>query len=247
MLILRHKDTDFLSNSQGKAGKSASALGISEGEDAETDIGGLEELLGAGENGGACGHDIVDDEQVLAPDGLRVDEFEDVLNVLIALPTAFARLAALKHLAADNLLADGQARDLTDTSGDLLTLVVAALAEAFPGQRNRHNSIDSIEESSGLQFLGHQSAHDLANLWVVLVFQVVDDIGALGMGFVIEEGGGFLDRYLPPEETGHLVVISIAMEVGSRQVEVALRTDDLFRHRQTTTTDHTETWGNQIE
>jgi hypothetical protein len=37
------------------------------------------------------------------------------------------------------------------------------------------------------------------------------------------------------------------MKVRPWQMEIASRTDDFFRHRQAMATDHTKTWGNQIE
>ena len=48
------------------------ALGKAEGKDADLDIGSFAELLGTGENGGASGDHIVDNEQMLALNGCGI-------------------------------------------------------------------------------------------------------------------------------------------------------------------------------
>ena len=80
-------------------------------------------------------------------DGFCVDEFEDMFYILLAIPTAFVGLRAFEAVAPHHLLIDRQSCDLADTPGYLLTLVVTTLSLALLGKGNRHDSVDSIEES----------------------------------------------------------------------------------------------------
>ena len=149
-------------------------------------------------------------------DSLGIDEFKDMLYIFLAIPTAFVRLRAFEAVAPYHLLIDRQSCDLTDALGDLFTLVVTTLVEALLGKGNRHNSVDFIEESSGLDLFGQHTTNDSADLRTVLVFQLVDDVGCLGMRLIIEESCGALDGYLSPEEPCHLVVVGIEMEFRAR-------------------------------
>ena len=163
-------------------------------------------------------------------DGFAVDAFEHFLYILVAFPTAFVGLAPFEAASPYHLLKDRQSCDLADALCDLFTLVVASLALALFSEGNRDNSVDSIEESRGLDLFGKHPSDDGADLRAVLVFQLVDDVGCFGMRLIIEEGGGAFDGYLSPEESGHLVLIGIEVESCAGQVEVALGTDDFFCH-----------------
>ena len=222
-------------------------LGKAEGNDADLDIAGLDEFFSAGDDGGTRCDDIIDDEQMLATDGLTVDEFKHFLNILIALPTPFGRLATFEDVSPYHLAIYRKTRHLTDAPGNLQTLVITTLTLALPGQRNRYNSIDSIEEIASLQLLGHQPAHHLSDLRMILVFQLIDDISRLGMRLVIKESRSTFNGNLAPEQLSHLVVIGSLAEIRPRQVEIATGTNGLFCNSQPITADDTEPWGDQIE
>jgi hypothetical protein len=65
---------------------------------------------------------------------------------------------------------------------------------------------------------------------MVLVFQFIDEIGRLRMGFVIEERGSTLYGNLAPEKLGHLVLVGILMIAGSREMKVTTCTDNFLCH-----------------
>ena len=82
---------------------------------------------------------------------------------------------------------------------------------------------------------------------MILVFHLIDDVGRAGMGLIVEIGRSPFDGYQIPEELGHLVLVGIVVEIGSGQMEVTFGTDDFFCNRQPMATDHTESWGYQVE
>lgn len=217
------------------------------GEDADANVASLTECLGTSHACGASGDNIIDEEQMLTTDGFGIDEFKDMFYIVMTLPAPFVGLTAFENCATYDLLENRQSCDLTDTLGNLLTLVVASLMLAFFCKRNRHNSIDSIEESRRLNLLGKHTSDGGADIWSVFIFQFIDDVGSLGVGLVIEEGRGTFNRNLCPKQTGHLILISVVMESSAWQMEIAFGTDNFFSDRQSMSADDTEPWGNQIE
>ena len=104
-----------------------------EGEDADADAFYGFEGIGTGDEGGASGTDIVD-EQHVAPFQLAVvHKMKGVGNILLTLPARQLRLTLVKLLAAKCLGDDGKVSDVVDSSGQHLTLVVATLAQTFVG------------------------------------------------------------------------------------------------------------------
>ena len=59
-----------------------------------------------------------------ALDSVWLDKFKDMLHVLVALPSAFARLTAFIGSTPYHLIENRQTGDLTDTFSDFLTLVI---------------------------------------------------------------------------------------------------------------------------
>ena len=105
----------------------------------------------------------------------------------------------------------------------------------------------SIEEFRGLQFPCHQPAHHFTNLGMVLVLQFIEDVGGLGVGFIIKEGRSPLNRYLVPEQFGHLVLVRVFVESCARQVQVTLGADGLLADGQPLATYHAEARGDKVE
>ena len=93
-----------------------------------------------------------------------------MLHILVALPTTFVGLTSFKGITSNYLIIYGQAGDLAHTSRNLHTLVIASLTLTLLSQWYGYDSVDSIEESGGFQLSGHEPAHHLANLWMILVF-----------------------------------------------------------------------------
>ena len=95
---------DTLINMPWPVRKIPLALGEAEGKNADFDIVGLYQFLGTGYTGGTSGDNVVDNEEVLALNRYAIDEFEDFLYVLIALPTAQIGLTAFEADTFDNLV-----------------------------------------------------------------------------------------------------------------------------------------------
>ena len=79
-------------------------LSEAEGEYAEANSLGFTYFFGTGNDGGSCGYDIINDEKMPASDTVAIDELEDILHILITLPTAFAGLATTKSISLYDLI-----------------------------------------------------------------------------------------------------------------------------------------------
>ena len=222
--------------------KNRSVFCKTEGEDTDGDAFGQTERLGAGDDGGTGGDDVVDDEEMPVADALAIGELEDLLDVLVALPASATGLAAFEDGASHHLIVYRETRDLTDASGDLHALVVASLSLTLTGQRYGHDGVDTLEEAAALDLSGQHASHHHADFRVILVFQLIDDGGGLGVGLIVEEGRGPLNRNLTPEGLGEDVLVGVAMVAGTWQVEVALAAEHLFGDGEATVAHHTETW-----
>ncbi|MEE3446930.1 MAG: hypothetical protein VZQ78_12100, partial [Prevotella sp.] len=64
--------------------KNRSVFCKTEGENTDGDAFGQTECLGAGDDGGTGGDDVVDDEEMPVADALAIGELEDLLDVLVA-------------------------------------------------------------------------------------------------------------------------------------------------------------------
>ena len=222
--------------------KNRSVFCKTEGEDTDGDAFGQTERLGAGDDGGTGGDDVVDDEEMPVADALAIGELEDLLDVLVAFPASATGLAAFEYGASHHLIVYRETRDLTDASGDLHALVVAPLSLTLTGQRYGHDGVDTLEEAAALDLTGQHASHHHADFGVILVFQLIDDGGGLGVGLIVEEGRGPLNRNLTPEGLGEDVLVGVAMVAGTWQMEVALAAEHLFGDGEATVAHHTETW-----
>ena len=219
-----------------------SGLGEAKCQDTDGDTFGLAQGLGAGDDGSSGGDDIVNNQKVFVADELSVGEFKDILDILVTFPTAAAGLAALEDVASHHLIIYREAGDFADPTGNFLTLVITALPLALSGQRDGYDGIDTLEEPAAQDFTSQHTTHDAANLRMILVFQLVEDRGSLGMSLIVEKGRGALYRNLSPEGLGEDVLVGVAMVAGTWQVEVALAAEHLFGDGEATVTHHTETW-----
>ena len=141
-----------------------------------------------------------------------------MFNIFIALPAASACLAAFKDGAAYRLLQDRQSRHFIDALSNAKALVVASLSLSFGSQRDGDDAIDTLKKAAQLQFSGHHASKNFSYLWMILVFQLVKEIGGLGVWLVVEQSRGALDGNLSPEQFRHHVLVWVLLEVGTRQV-----------------------------
>ena len=222
-------------------------FGEAEGEDADADTFGLAEFPGTGNDGGSCSDYIIDNQQMLTLDSGGIPQFKDLFYVFVALPTPKAGLATFEDGSSHHLIEQRQTCNLADASGDFQTLVITTLSQSFLGQWYRHDTIDSIEETRVLKFSGHHPTHDLTYLWMVLVFQFVDDVSCLCVSLIVKQSCGLLYGRQHPEEFRHFVIVGMTMKAGSRQMEVTGCTNHFLRRRQPMSADHTESWGDQVE
>ena len=134
-----------------------------EGKDAEADGGadveavvavvaeGTEDGEGAGGCGGSGGDDVVDDEDVFSSEEVGAGAAEDVLYVALALFRGEPGLAFVVDDATDGAGEDGQVGDLTDATGYVVALVVAATELATPMEGDGDDAVD-VGEEGGVVF-----------------------------------------------------------------------------------------------
>ena len=80
-------------------------------------------------------------------DDTGVMKHKDGLDILIALPATLISLTPLETLPPYGCIKNRQTSHLTDSSGNLKTLVITALTLSFPGKRDGHNAIDTVEKA----------------------------------------------------------------------------------------------------
>ena len=80
-------------------------------------------------------------------DDTGVMKHKDGLDIFIALPATLISLTPLETLPPYGCVKNRQTSHLTDSSGNLKTLVITALTLSFPGKRDGHNAIDTIKKA----------------------------------------------------------------------------------------------------
>lgn len=151
---------------------------------------------------------------------------EDVLYVSLALFVGELGLSFVIYDASDDAGKNGQAGHLTDASGDVVALVVAAMELTSPMEGDRDDAVDVGEEGGGItDFLCCESAEVFSDRCVAIVFEDVDDaFEAFG---VFHECSSSHDGYLAP-----VVLFQTAMFIhvveSARHVHEATDADVLF-------------------
>src|SRR5688572_12188097 len=109
-----------------------SLVGEIAGDDEAEDVGGAAgcERLGAGFQGGAGGHHVVDEEHALARDGRGLGAGEGAAQVRPALGGAEAELGARGACAAEPVGLQGDVEEVGHGAGEERGLVIAAAARA---------------------------------------------------------------------------------------------------------------------
>lgn len=210
--------------------------------------------MATGDDGGSCGANIVDDEEVLAfqRNLLAVvgsgivrrlvggAEFEDAGYVFLSSPTILVGLTLFERGSSHDVGMYGEMGEFCDTFGDFLALVVTSLFLSVLGERNGDDAIDVVEEMDSRALLCQESSHVEGNVGAVVVFQLIEDVAGEGVSLVIEECARFLDGNLMPKHLRHLVVVGLLPSVGSGEMEIARETDSLFLACQSIPTDGAE-------
>ena len=202
----------------------------------------MAEGVGEGDEGGACGADVVDEEDVLVLQAVFVAQLEHVGDVLLTLATGELRLALAEVEAADGIGDEGNTGDVADAQGEMLALVVAALAKALAADGHGQQEVYAVEEPAELHLVSHQAPHVLADVRAVVVFHLVDQLSHLRMWLIVDERCGMADGGEVPEELHHGVVVRCKLEGGARQVQQAGRAERALCSRQSPAADHAQAW-----
>lgn len=74
---------------------------------------------------------------------------------------------------------DGDARLVVQTSCYLFALVIAAFPSAHTGNGYWYDGVDAIEEVMLSKMVGDHIAQQLTQMWLAVVFQIVDKLTAV--------------------------------------------------------------------
>lgn len=105
-------------------------------EDAEVDVGDLTQGEEAFDGGGTGGHDVIDEDDVLALQGIGIMEGEGVADVLTPFLVRQGCLTDVEASADEGVGDDGSGGDGADALAEEFALVVATLALAVLGYRH---------------------------------------------------------------------------------------------------------------
>ena len=181
---------------------------VADGEDAEFDTFGLGQFLAAGDDGGASGHYIVNNQKVLAFYLVGINQLKGCPYVLAALPDAgLVRLTLTEMLSLDYLIIYREMCDIANAFCHLHTLVITSFPLASACDGHWYDGIDVIEEAKRLMSQGDLFADILAQQHLSMVFQVVYHLAGVGMRTVVKPGRCLLYWKLSPEESGHEVIV----------------------------------------
>lgn len=160
-----------------------------------------DERKGAVIGGGARRDDVVEDEDVLAPNGLGHfrAQGKDAPYVVGTLRVVERRLRDVVLRAAHGL-DDGQPGNLADTVRHPLALVVAALPLAFGVERHGNNDVDALEEAMRQMFLGHHAAERHGEARASAILDGVEQASRLEARLIEKHRTGALHGCASPEE-----------------------------------------------
>ena len=200
------------------------------------------QLTSAGTDGGSCGDDVVDQEDVLVGYALGISEVEYPVYITQPVQCALLRLTFRKLRPLHHIIIYRQASDIAHPSGYHHTLIVAPLPLPETSDGHGNNGIDAFEEPFCSKLQGSQLAHGLTHLRTRAVFHVEDERADLTLGFIEEQRSSTLDRHDSPKETCQRIVEGLAFEACSRQMKMTDSAQHLLVGRKSTTTDGTGAW-----
>ena len=169
------------------------------GDDREGHIAGFGYFLGAGDDGGASGDDVVYQQDMLACHKVGAQEPEGVLYIFYSFRELHLCLAFMEMNSFHSVRDNGNTRHFADAVGDEFALIVFALHPSSPCDRYGNDDIDIVEEVCCGEVFCHQFSEGHADAWLVVIFEVVDGSAYLMVRGVEEKGSGFLYRDESPE------------------------------------------------
>lgn len=131
-------------------------------EDAEADAGNLAQSEETFKGGGTGGHDVIDEDDVLALQDIGIGKGEGTADILLALLVGEGSLADVEMGAEEDVGDDGCADDVADALAEDEALVIAALAMTVSGYRHGDESIGCGEELACHGVVCHDLAHEAA-------------------------------------------------------------------------------------
>ena len=124
---------------------------IADREDTQLNSLSFRQFLSAGNDGGTCCYDVIDDEQMLAFDLVGINQLKGLSYVLATFPdVVLMRLALCEMLTHNYLIVDRQMSDMTNAASYLHTLVVASLPMTLACDGDGYDGIDIVEKACWL-------------------------------------------------------------------------------------------------
>lgn len=170
-----------------------------------------------------------------------------MLYVFLSFRSAFVGLAFRKHGSPDSVCNDGKSRLFLYSPGYLLALVVASFLLSFLGNGNGDDGIDAFKEVDFQSLASDESAQIDADVWTMVIFQLVDGITGFGVAAVVDECGASLYGDAAPEHLCHLVFVGVAPGHGEGEVLEAIYAKHLFRTQQSVVADGTIAGQEQVD
>ena len=125
---------------------------------------------------------------MLSTEGIGIDKRKSMLDILGTFLAGLVCLCVEVSATTDSLVNHWQTDNGANATGYLTALVVASLPLTIPCQRKGHDSRDTIEESDGHELCSNQNAQLKTILGMVVVFHLLDDVRAFGVGIIEEKG-----------------------------------------------------------
>ena len=155
-------------------------------------------------------------------------------------------LACSKATTSNGIVEYRQTDDTCNAFGYLVALVVATLALASLGKRDRDNGIDGVEEVILLESVSYQLPHFTAYARHGMVFKIVDDVGIFSMRMIEQQRCSFINRQLLPEKSGKVVVGWSFVVISVRKIVQALIAYAFLVGHKSVATHGTRAWGNDV-
>ena len=183
---------------------------------------------------------------MLAVEQVFANWTEGLGDVLLSFRVAQMCLACSKATTSNGIVEYRQTDDTCNAFGNLVALVVATLALASLGKRDRDNGIDGVEEVILLESVSYQLPHFIAYARHGMVFKIVDDVGIFSMRMIEQQRCSFINRQLLPEKSGKVVVGWSFVVISVRKIVQALIAYAFLVGHKSVATHGTRAWGNDV-
>ena len=157
---------------------------------------------------GSRSYDVIDQQDMLATQGLDIPDGKDILHIVQSLLAVFEGLrlgiAYPDQIADHHRTREGIGYAVTQH----LALVVAATTLFATMQGDRNDDIDGIEQVGGSQMKPQTLTHHYSKLFIALIFYLMKHLLRSALLAEDIQGGSILYWYASPQATLNEIVLS---------------------------------------